>query len=1385
MAHRAVVRAALALLIAVPVAATSPSIAAADAPPTVGLTVHSSSTSGGPYSTGFELAQGVTFVDSAPLTDSSPDATLSNVLTPGGVYQLGVGVPPSYYVSSLTCDVATTSLGDGMIEFTVPADATAVVCDVVWADLINVHIEKTTDGADGTFGFHVDGTDGNHSTSITTHSFFGSADIGVRPGTYAFSETPVAGWEQTAIECGDMYNNPVDPAAMTIQAGNTYWCAVTNTSFVPLEMDLQWVGDALPSAEVTGSWAPDTAIQLTTGQIHNGYLPVGTWTITPTPIDGYDPYIACTVFHQNAPYENIEGGTSITITVNHGDELACGVSHDQLPTLIINKAVDKDTTDRTFTFSTPTGASADVVASTPSDGNGTQAVLPLQVGSQIITESGAAGWNLTDATCVDQNESDMQVTVLPNGRFAIDFIYYAQVIECDLVNSGAVTVDKTGVSFLPTDTPGRYEATWDVTVTNGTDTDADNLLLDDPVGLVSGSSLVEATAVDPNGEPVLGWDGWGNTVLGSGISVPAGQSKTWTLSVVIDLPPNLDSELLNCPVSEATGNGGVQNIVAVVQVQPDDSHVTLDDDWACMDIPAPDITIDKTLDGPIVDNHDGTYTQSYIVTVTNEGNGYGTFDAIDHAGFGDGFIIESATFSNSEGVGTVDGWDGLMLLYDNQALGSGESVSTTIDVVFSIDPSVQFSDQPADWKCSTDSQTGEFVPGSGLYNDAVLVHGDDAWVTVTACADGPATDIVVDKAVAGYEYVGNDTIVVDFDITASNDPDAGQPGFGGLYAIEDSGANNAYGVQVTDFQLLSVDGGTEDVDYGVSLSEGGFGAEGYLAPGDTHVYHVRVTYVVSVYDGFNGTCFDGNFNPENPPPGGAANFILWAQVVGSAGVPTGTNKVTALTGSDPSKQVVFPPDTSPFPAYIHVAYDCVDLSAVWIDKTVTNDDGGKALPGSFDFEVRRPDGEVERTVTQGEPYLLATGDYAVVEIEDPDYIASEFACDAFDLNTGAGGKPNAARPTYRELGVPARPEATVSLPGYIVIEMQSSYGYSCEITNDDRPADLGITKSDGDTTAVAGGAPITYTFVIANYAGFLDTAATFNDTLPTGWTWVPGSVTGCASPALTATTFTCEVPAGELGSSGDFVTITAQARLAADAPSGDYVNLATVSSAGDPAPASPVCPSSAPANAKPAELVGPNVACDTTPAIRQATMSATKVATTTAPVPVGGTVGFTLTVTNHGPSTLLSGTQMTDDLPAGLTIVSVSAPGWTCNAADPVICVLNDGIGVDGTPSPIVVTTRIATGATGTIVNSASFTGIVDAEESGTGTSLTGHRRSEAVIVTVTAEATATATVSVASGGRTLPGTGNQLLPPLMWAGWLTALGLTGLVLARRRRRLA
>jgi uncharacterized repeat protein (TIGR01451 family) len=84
-------------------------------------------------------------------------------------------------------------------------------------------------------------------------------------------------------------------------------------------------------------------------------------------------------------------------------------------------------------------------------------------------------------------------------------------------------------------------------------------------------------------------------------------------------------------------------------------------------------------------------------------------------------------------------------------------------------------------------------------------------------------------------------------------------------------------------------------------------------------------------------------------------------------------------------------------------------------------------------------------------------------------------------------------------------------------------------------------------------------------------------------------------------------------------------------------------------------------------------------------------------------------VTNNGPSVILPGLTVDDDLPEQLEFVSATGNNWTCNAADPIVCTYGPKLNPGKTAPTITVTVRVAELATGEFIeNTAVATGFVE-----------------------------------------------------------------------------
>ena len=176
-------------------------------------------------------------------------------------------------------------------------------------------------------------------------------------------------------------------------------------------------------------------------------------------------------------------------------------------------------------------------------------------------------------------------------------------------------------------------------------------------------------------------------------------------------------------------------------------------------------------------------------------------------------------------------------------------------------------------------------------------------------------------------------------------------------------------------------------------------------------------------------------------------------------------------------------------------------------------------------------------------------------------------------------------------------------------------------------ADLGIGKTTTATMA-APGATVDYTLTVHNYGPAASTSAQVIDTLPVGTNFV--SAPGCTEASGTVT---CLVGTLANGASKTF-----NLRLKLDdvyAGANPLVNRASVDSPGDTNTLNNSASASTP-------VAGPN--------LYRADLSIVKATTATGVAP-GGTIDYTLTVSNGGPDAS-DGATVGDTLPAGTSFVS-------------------------------------------------------------------------------------------------------------------------------------
>jgi len=191
----------------------------------------------------------------------------------------------------------------------------------------------------------------------------------------------------------------------------------------------------------------------------------------------------------------------------------------------------------------------------------------------------------------------------------------------------------------------------------------------------------------------------------------------------------------------------------------------------------------------------------------------------------------------------------------------------------------------------------------------------------------------------------------------------------------------------------------------------------------------------------------------------------------------------------------------------------------------------------------------------------------------------------------------------------------------------------------------------------------------------------------------------------------------------------------------------------------PSISNTASASATEADLTpGNNSATATTTVNPVADLTITKTDTPD-PVQSGGTLTYTVGVSNAGPNTATS-VSMTDTLPAGTAFVSATGTGWTCNNVAQTVTCTRGSLAVGSAPD--IAITATAPGAPGSITNNASVTSAVfDPVTPNTASATTSVTAVADLTITkgdspdpVDAGATLTYTLNVSNAG---PSTANSL----------------------------
>ena len=498
------------------------------------------------------------------------------------------------------------------------------------------------------------------------------------------------------------------------------------------------------------------------------------------------------------------------------------------------------------------------------------------------------------------------------------------------------------------------------------------------------------------------------------------------------------------------------------------------------------------------------------------------------------------------------------------------------------------------------------------------------------------------------------------------------------------------------------------------------------------------TFTATATGGATGFTASGSgsiTNTVNMPVGSTITYVVTAPVPAGA---TGTISNTATVGVPTGV-------TDPIPIVNNIDTDTVTVAAATsqADLAITKTNASTTLA---------PGGAVTYVIV-----VTNTGSSAVTGATVADTFPTSIVAPTFTVATtgGATGAVAGSGAINQTVNLPIGSSIIYTVTGTVSPTASGAITNSASVTTpagvvDVSPAnnvsadtdvvaaatgaaDVTISKTDSDTT-VAPGDTVQYTIVVANAGTTPVVGAVVSDVVPVSLTGVSftstvlGGATGNTAAGSGSINDTVNLP---LGSS---ITYTVTGTVSATAPSA-IANQARVTLAAGITELTPVN----------------NIATDIDAVALNADLSVTKT-DNVASVDAGGSLTYTIVVTNTGPAAV-TGATFIDDFPATLTGVSFTAvglggaTGFASGSGD-----ISQTVNLPaGSSITYTVTGNVSPTATGTLANTATLVLPVGVVDSTVATPITATDTDTIVVPTATTDieiVKTSAQTSVTPGGE-------------------------------------
>ncbi|PYF99679.1 hypothetical protein SAMN05216184_106196 [Georgenia satyanarayanai] len=648
-------------------------------------------------------------------------------------------------------------------------------------------------------------------TFVTQPSYSGTntatatwADTVPTPGTSATGTADVepGDWAQTPInETITVVDDQTDPAS-PVELGPATWNADGTPTVFTYSLELEgapgacveytntaWIAQTQQSAEeVVEVCVPE--LEVAKRSVSADQLPGGGWLVT-YEIDVVNPEAYAGVYSLS---DTLEYGGGITPTAalwfpagepDAGGEWTEPVADNPTTVLATDVEIAAGTTDTYVVV---------VTADVPEGVVGTEAGL---CDDEELSEGGGF-LNAATLTVLGEDET---------------------VRAC--AEPVAPTVEKTAGELVAGD-----DGTWDVSYTiDVANPDADQTLsydLSDELDFVEGVDILDAS-IERDGTVYGDWDGVTETEVVTGVLLPAATTHTYTVTVTVSLSDVVETDdggLRECGLNGSDAGHGLFNLATITS--GNDEY----DDDACVPIPDPDMSVDKTA---VSANQlpDGTWEVVYEVVASNDSAVGGAYDLSDTLEYSDGITPLTAEWA-LEGTGVAGEWGDLpdeltATLASDRPLAGGDSDSYVVTVTAAVAEGVVGGEAG---QCSGDDGT----EGGGFLNAATLAaHGEET--TDRDCAEPVAP--TVEKTAGDLVAGDGGTWDVSYTVDVAN-PDADQAV---VYDLTDE-LGLAEGVDIVD-ATIERDGTVYGDWDGTTQTEVVTGVT--LPPATTHTYTVTVT----------------------------------------------------------------------------------------------------------------------------------------------------------------------------------------------------------------------------------------------------------------------------------------------------------------------------------------------------------------------------------------------------------------------------------------------------------------------------------------------------------------------------------------------------------------